>query len=150
MSHLLYSIWGHPLYNGTIFPPRLELYDEAIIYKRRGLFYLNEFTLPYSHIVQVNLHKGIIFASLEIVTSGIQNLSIRYVLKGNAVKAKKLIDKKIYYALAKERTKEVHQPEGIHVYEKSLQRLNELLNQGKISKSEFEKKRKELFKKSGY
>ncbi len=150
MPHLLYSIWGHPIYNKTIFPPRLELYDEAVIFRKRGLFYVNEFTLPYSHIVQVNLHKGIIFASLEIVTSGIQNLELRYVFKDYASKAKKLIDKKIYYALAKERPKETHQPEGIHIYEKSLDRLKELLNQGKITKSEFERKRREILKKTGY
>lgn len=150
MPHLLLKIWGHPLYNRTIFPPKLELYDESVIYKHRSFFYADEFTLPYSHIVQVNLHKGILFASLEIVTSGIQNLTLKYVQKDAAVRAKKLIDKKIYYALAKERPKDTAQPESIHVYERSLDRLKELLNQGKLTKSEFEKKRRELLKKSGY
>jgi hypothetical protein len=150
MSTLLLQIRGEPLYNLTIFPPYLYLYDDILAYRKRRFIVVDEVTLSYSHIVQVNLARGIFFSTLEIINTGVQNIKIKYIFTGQAVKAKKLIDQKIYFSLAKEKPKD--NPEyaaELHNYEKSLNRLKELLSQEKITEREFEEKRKKLLKRVG-
>lgn len=150
MSNLLLKIQGNPLYNLTIFPPRLYLYDDILIYRKRHYLVVEEVTLSYSHIVQVNLMRGIFLSTLEIINTGVKNIKIKYIYSWEAAMAKKLIDQKIYFSLAKEKPKESqHYAQEIHNYEKSLNRLKELMSSGRITRGEFEQKRKEILKRVG-
>jgi hypothetical protein len=150
MSTLLLEIAGSREFNHTIWPPHLYVFDDLLIYKKRRFFKINEATISYSHIVRVNLNKGIFFASLEIVTSADENVIIKYIGKNKAAKAKKIIDHKIYEALAKHRVEKSVtdiQPGSSHDFEKSVGRLNELLATGKIDAKEYKHKKSDLLKK---
>jgi len=146
MSTLLLELAGNRELNRTFFPPRLYIYDDLLIYRKRRFLKINEITIAYSHIAQVNMIKGIFFARLEIDTSAGQHLTIKYIPKTPAVKAKKLIDQKIYNALAKHKAEPVSTISHPEAFEKSLSRLKELLNKGKISKREFVRRKAVLLK----
>jgi hypothetical protein len=150
MSTLLLQIWGSRELNHTVWPPHLYIYDDLLIYKKRRFFKVNEVTISYSHGVRVNLNKGIFFASLEIVTSADENIIIKFIRRNKAIKAKLIIDHKIYGALAKHRIEKSVtdiQPESSHNFEKSLARLNELLATRKITQKEFKQKKAQLLRK---
>lgn len=149
MANLLLKIQGNKYINHTMFRPFLFIYDDAVIYKKRRKFlYVDEITATYNHMVQVNLHRGIFFAKLEIVNTGAEDISIKGVWKGKARQAKQLIDQKIYHAHNKDHHR-IDPKEQIAVenFEKSLKRLKELLKRNIITKKEFEKKKKRLLKK---
>src|SRR5258708_6772365 len=141
MPHLLVKLVANPTMNRTIFPANLFVYDDALIYRKRSLIKIRETTLAYSHIVQVNLIKGIFFARLEIVNNGVENIILKYVSKSLATKAKHVIDQKIYFAHAKEKADQPISSITVNDVEKSLNRLKELLNKGKIDKYEYNKRR---------
>lgn len=147
MSTLILEIEGNRMLNRVLFAPKLIIYDDILVYKTRGIIRVNEITLSYNHIAQVNLKRGLFFASLEIVNNGAENVLMRYILKDQAIKAKKSIDQKIYHAHAKEKLFDNQPSVDMHNLEKSLNRYKELMSMGKISKKEFEKKRQELLKK---
>jgi hypothetical protein len=149
MSILLLELAGHRELNHTPWPPRLYVYDDLLIYRKRRFFKVKEVTVSYSHIVRVDLLRGLLFASLEIVTSADENVLIKYVPKAEAVKAKKIIDQKIYSALAKHRTdeREIKDPSHPKNFENALMRLKELYAKGKISEKEFKQKRADLLRK---
>lgn len=151
MSTLLLHIAGSRIYNLTLFRPHLYLYDDRLVYKKRHILTHDEFSIPYTHIAQVNLINFIyLFAHVEIATTGMRFIKVHWVFKKKARRAKKIIDEKIHQAHRKDQ----HLPDdskdkGIYVkdFEMSLKRLQELLSTGKITQREFNKKRKELLKK---
>lgn len=147
MSTLLLELHGNRELNHTIWPPHLYIYNDLLIYKKRKFFRLFENTISYSHIVRVNLTRGIFFANLEIITSADENVIVKFIGKKRAMKAKKLIDQKIYGALAKHQEAPSEQKSSSLEYEKGLSRLKELLTKGQLSKREFERKRADLLKK---
>ena len=147
MSTLLMHLHGSRELNHTIWPPNLYIYDDLLIYKKRRWLRMNEVTISYSHIVRVDLDKGLFFANLNIVTSADESVLIKFILRAKAAKAKKIIDQKIYGALAKHKVEGDPDIAGSQNYEKSLNRLHELLNRGRISKGEFTRKRADLLKK---
>jgi hypothetical protein len=103
----------------------------------------------YNQISQVNMIKGIIFGYLSISTTGTHDAEAKYVNKKGAIRAKKIIDDKVYWAHHKKgRGDQEHKSSHSKVtgYEKSLKRLNELLQKGKVGKTEFRKKKRELLK----
>ncbi len=146
MSTLLLKISGSKTFNKTIFAPYIFIYDDILLYRKRKLFSVTEITVAYSHIAEVNLKRGVFFAALEINTTAQKTIIVRYLNKGLASHAKKIIDQKIHFAHAK------HKPESevtahqnqVSEMEKSLNRLNELYNKGKISEKEFNSSRKQL------
>lgn len=150
MSTLLLELEGNWEFNHTIFPPRILVYDDLLIYRKRRFLKLNEVTISYSHIVRVNLIRGIIFASLEIVTSADENVIVKYIPKDKAIRAKKIIDQKIYGALAKHKTdiSSQHGSENREAveFEKSLHRINELRAKDRITQKEYKHKKAELLK----
>jgi hypothetical protein len=84
----------------------------------------------------------------EIVNTGVKNITLKYLKKSEAIKAKKLIDQKIFFSFAKEKPREDQMLNGqIYSYEKGVNRLRELVNKGKLNNREFEQKKKELLKK---
>lgn len=151
MSTLLLKLNGSPFWNQTIFPPYLFVYEDILLYKKRHLLSVDEITTAYSHIVQVHLKRGIFFSQIEVINKDASAISIRWVGKEVAQRAKKLIDQKIYYAHAKERPDSIThiQGEGVHNAEKSINRLRELVNKGVISEKEFNEKRKKILKDMG-
>lgn len=157
MSILLMHIYGNRSFNRSIFRPHLYIYDDIMIYKRRSLFSAGEVTLSYNMVAQVILKKfPIFFAHLEIITTGADTeISVRWTSKSKAIKAKKIIDKKVHqtygglmgHQTPQQHNLKEHNTKTIDDFEKSLHRLNELLNTGRISKREFNQQKKRLLKK---
>jgi len=152
MSTLLMHIAGSRVYNFTLFRPHLYIYDDRVVYKKRHILTHDEFSISYNHIAQVNLIRFIyLFAHVEIATTGMRFIKVHWVMKGKAKQAKKIIDEKVHQSHIKDQPS----PDGnvqsssIYVkdYELSLKRLKELQSTGKITKGEFNKKRKHLLKK---
>ncbi len=164
MSTLLVHIYGNRSFNRTMLRPHLYVYDDIMIYKKRHLFSSEEVTISYNMVAQVNLKKFyFLFAHLEIVTTGLDTeIKIKWALKKDAIKAKKIIDQKVHQtyafaALKNPQTSKVDQmvstlrdkkeaENHIDNLEKSLNRLEELLQRDKITKSEYHKKRQQLLK----
>ncbi len=137
--------------NKTFFVHHLRVYDSNMVLERRRLpFHKEETTIAYGHVSQVNLIKDLFFAHLEIInTGGVENILIRYVGKRAGKEAKNIIDAKIH------RTHGVYQSQQAGqnaefpsqtaqsaetqeiVDDKALTRYKDLLNQGRISKIEY-------------
>jgi hypothetical protein len=143
------KIQGNKYVNHSFFRPFLFLYDDLIVYrKRRKVFYVDEVSVSYNHIVQVNIHTGLWFAKLEIITPGSDDVTIKGVWKKPATRAKTIMDQKIYQAHSKKfGLVDENINHQISDVEKNIQRLKELHAKGKISKKEYEKKKKQLLKK---
>ena len=147
MPTLLLKLGGNKYVNHTMFRPHLYIYDDYIIYKKRSKFVkLEEITVSYNHIVQVYLHQGIVFATIEIMNSGADNVKVKGVWKKTAKKAKKIIDKKIHHVHHIPTETFGLKSTVVAKMEKSIARLNELLESGRISQREYNKKRSELLK----
>lgn len=149
MSTLLLHLVGSMTFNRTIFPPHLYIYNDLLIYKKRSLFKKKETTISYNQLAQVNLVRGILFAQIDVITTGTDDIVVRYVSKDKATKAKHLIDQKLYHSHAKHQIAEQTVAGDIKDYEKALNRLKELVSRGEISEREFEK-RKDRFLKRYY
>ncbi len=133
--------------NKTFFVHHLKVFDNAMVLERRRLpFRKEETTISYSHVSQVNLIKDLFFAHLEIInTGGVENILIRYVSKKKGKDAKNIIDAKIHtthgaYAPHEGQTdyRPPHESEQV-VDDQALVRYKDLLNQGRISKTEYNK-----------
>ena len=158
MPHLLLTLEANKLMNKSIFTHKLHIFDNKIIYEARTyLIRVTEITISYNHVSQVYLVKGLYFASLEIInTGGVKDIIIKYVPAKQAEKAKRIIDAKIHgmsdESYTKPKNKEVvtisKKGSDIHLdnVENNLSRLNELLLRKRITKKEYEKKRKEVLK----
>ncbi len=146
MSILLIELIGNPEFNKTIWPPHIYVYDDLIIYKKRSWFKLKEITISYNQIARVTLIRGILFSHLELETTGTDNIVVKYISKSKGKYAKTIIDQKIYKSHAKHATIPDKNEGEVSAYEKSINRLNELLNTGRITEKEFERKRKDLLK----
>lgn len=144
MANLLLKINGYWTLNHTIFPPYLYLYDEILVYRKRHILSCDEITISYNHIAQVILKRGIMFSKLDIINTSGDDIVIKYIFNNKAIQAKKIIDQKVFYAHAKHHTEAPTHQRDIQNFEKSLNRLKELLQTNRISKGEYNKKRTEL------
>ena len=139
------------MYNFTLFRPHLYVYNDRVVYKKRHILTHDEFSIHYQQISQANYINFIyLFAHIEIVTTGQRFIPVHWVPKKQAKRAKKIIDEKIHQAHKTDyRTPEEGGMDQGYVkdFEMSLKRLKELLSIGKITKKEFDKKRKQLLKK---
>lgn len=136
------------MYNFTIFQPRLYLYDDRLVYKKRHILTHDEFSVSYNHISQVNLINFIyLYAHIEIATTGVRDFEIKWIRKPKAYQAKKIIDEKIHSVAISAQKKIDQDTTEVREFELSLSRLKELLTKGSISQREFNKKRKKLLKK---
>jgi len=151
MSTLLLHIAGSRMYNFTLFRPHLYLYDDRVVYKKRHILTHDEFSVAYTHIAQANLiHFIYLYAHVEIATTGYRFIKVHWVPKKKARQAKKIIDEKVHQShKLDQQLPEDSKEQGIYVsdFEMSLKRLQELLSTDRITKHEFNKKRKELLKK---
>jgi hypothetical protein len=135
------------MYNFTLFRPHLYIYEDRVIYKKRHILTHDEFSVTYNHISQVNLIRFIyLYAHIEVATTGVRDFEVRWIRKPKAIKAKKIIDQKVHAAYLTSKKKEEPKSE-VKAFELSLSRLKELVNMGRITSKEFNKKRKELLKK---
>jgi len=149
MATLLVMLRGSRLFNLTLWPPYIYVYNDMLIYKRRNWFAVKEITIPYNQIAQANLIRGIFFGQVDIMTSGTGDVQARFVNKKGSIKAKRIIDRKIYQAHQKHRKEDdskAHK-QAVRNYERSLHRLQELVERKKITKREFNKRKKTLLKK---
>ena len=154
MATLLLKLKGIRSLNRTFFPPRLFVYDDLLVYRKGKLLGRREITIAYNHIVQVNLNKGLILSHLEIINTGAEDIKVKWILNGPAQKAKQIIDQKVYHVHRKGgegniTTLKEDVGDTYHSLEKSLNRLRELVQRGKISEREYRRKRKNLLKKLG-
>ena len=144
MSNLLLELQGNNFINRTIFPHRLFLFNDILLYKKRKFLRRREVTIAYSHISQVNLVRGIIFATIEIISTGSENIILRGIPKDLASRAKKIIDQKIFMEHAKHIPDHSQDKNELLKYDKSIQRLKELFMRGKLSKKEYNERHREL------
>jgi hypothetical protein len=147
MATLLLKLQGIRSLNRTIFPPRLYVYDDLLVYKKRSWFVVREITIAYNQIAQVNIKRGLIFADIDMTTSGTDDIKIRWILKGPAKKAKKIIDQKIYHSHANHKQENHKLAKEVTNFEQSINRLRELLHRGQISSKEYKKRKSRLLKK---
>jgi len=104
-------------------------------------------SIAYSQISQVILLKGIFFAGLDVITTGVEHINIRFINKFKADRAKRIVDQKVFYAHAKHKAPETGELKGnLTAVEKSVARYKELLEKGVITKDQFEKRTLELLK----
>ncbi len=146
MSTLLIELHGNPTFNRTIWPAHLLVFDDLLIYKKRSWFVIREITISYNQIARVTLVKSVLFAHLEIETTGADNVKLRYLSKGKASYAKTIIDQKIYRSHAKHAAAPEADNAKVSTFEKSLNRLKELEARGQISGHDYDKKKNELIK----
>ena len=147
MSNLLFTVRSMRLFTGEIHPTTLFIYDDYMVFLRRGIIRRNEATISYNHVSQVYLRTGYVAASLEIInTGGVENILIRWLPINEAKKAKKIIDQKIYHTHARITSKDFSLHKEAPEFERKLARLKELKLKGEITNSEFEKKKKEMLK----
>lgn len=138
--------------NKTCFVHHLKIYDNAMVLERRRLlFHKEETTISYGHVSQVNLVKDLFFADLEIInTGGIESILIKYVGKKQGKEAKRIIDAKIhtthgvYVHGQQTQTTSISADSAVReqtqiIDDKALTRYKDLLNQGRITKSEYNK-----------
>ncbi len=158
MPHQLMEIEASRTMNKTMFAHRLHIFDNKMVYHARSYFVkITEVTISYNHVSQVYLTKGLFFATLEIInTGGTKDIIIKYVPKKKAEQAKRIIDSKIHNLtedpFSKEKTqsnsnltkKRSHAELELNSVEMALSRLEELLLRNRISKKEYEKKRKSI------
>jgi hypothetical protein len=135
------------MYTGEIHPTTLYIYDEYMVYVKRGFIRRNEATISYNHVSQVYFRKGYIASSIEVInTGGVENINIPWVNTQDAQKAKKIIDQKVFHTHARVSGKEKSLGIGSPDFERRLARLRELVARGEMSKKEFEKRREEMLK----
>lgn len=150
MSNLLLEIKANKYLNRTMFPHRLYIFDDKVVYKTRGLFRISETTISFNHMSQVDVTRGIFFASLEIInTGGVKDILIKHVRKSKAMKAKSIIDQKIHHIhnAANHPEQSRYAAESlIEKTEKDLNRLKELLLKEKLTQKEYNKRRNKVLK----
>ncbi|MBU1970663.1 hypothetical protein KJ605_02760 [Patescibacteria group bacterium] len=152
MSTLLYDLKANRLLNRTFFLHHLIICDNVMrLERRRFLFHKDEITISYSHVSQVNLNKDLFFAHLEIInTGGVENILIKNVKKRHGAEAKRIIDSIIHtthgvYAphhgqtggAPQENKVSANNPTEQVIDEAALVRYKDLLNQGRLSKVEY-------------
>lgn len=151
MSNLLVEIKGNKYLNRTMFPHRLYVYDDRVVYKSRKLFRISETSITYNHMSQVDVTRGLVFASLEIInTGGVKDILIKYVPKKKALRAKQIIDQKIQQihrgGNRTEHNGQFDEDSTVIKTEKALSRLKELYHKEKISSREYNKRKKKILK----
>lgn len=140
---------GNPTFNRTIWPARISVFDDLLTYRKRSWFAVKEITISYNQIAQATLHTNPFFSHLEIVTTGTDDIIVRFLSKKKGKQAKKILDQKIYHAHSKLHPEPERETSHMSSYEKSLSRYKELLNRGRITKKDYEKRKEELLKKVG-
>ena len=147
MPNLLLVVRSMRAFTGEIHPTSLYIYDDYMVFVKRGIIRKREATISYNHVSQVYLIRGYFASTLEIInTGGVENIVIKFLPIKHAIKAKKIIDQKVFHTHHKISGKHQDLDQGVPDFEKRLARLKELKLKGTISGREFERRRKEMLK----
>src|SRR3989344_1221323 len=147
MPNLLHVVRSMRIFTGEIHPTSLYIYDDYMVYVKRGIIRRNEATISYNHVSQVYLRRGYLASSLEVInTGGVENILVKWLPIEQAARAKKLIDQKIFHTHARITGKHQYMGREVPDFERKLARLKELKLKGTISRGEFEKRRREILK----
>lgn len=139
MSQLLLKVKADALRSMELIPASLEIYDDKIIFRDRGLLSRKESTISYKQISQVSLNKGLVHSTLEVInTGGFKNIRLEHINNDLAISAKALIEQSIQQAHA---TGEARKDLIPGVLER-MEQLKELLDRKLIDKKEYEEKKK--------
>ena len=77
-------------------PDTLYIHDDHMVFENRGLIAKHESTITYAQVAQVNLHKGIFSATLELVnTGGAAHIVVKNLPNKSAQEARDLIEAKV-------------------------------------------------------
>ncbi len=98
MATLLLELEENRTFNRTLFPAKLFVYNDLLIYTKRHWLSVREVTFAYNQIAQFNLIKGVFFAQIGLVTTGTDDIELKFVNRAKAIQAKKIIDQKVYRA----------------------------------------------------
>jgi len=151
MTSFIYQVNTNLLRACTIFPKSLKIFTDYVVFRKRAWFNVEEVTVTTSNIVQVHLRKGILFSTLVVMnSSGSDVAEIKHIWNPKAIKAKQILDQKLYQIhttgfVKKEFENAPHAQ--LDNFEKTLGRLKELLQRGKITQKEFDEKRQGMLKK---
>lgn len=147
MPNLLHVVKSMRMFTGELHPTCLYVYDSYMVYVKRGIIRRSEATISYNHVSQVYLKRGIIGATLEIInTGGVENIEVKWLPIGQAEKAKRLIDEKVFHTHARISGKQQDLIKEVPDIERRMARLKELKLKGIINDREFEKQKKEMLK----
>lgn len=147
MGTLLLRLKGSMLFNFTLFSPFLYIFEDLMMFRRRNWLVVREITLSYNQISRVDLTIGIFFSHLDLFTTSRDDVHIGFVNKRMASKAKNIIDRKIHQAHTKNKYEEQERNPELNKYERAMNRLKELYNKERITKREYDKKKKMLLDK---
>jgi len=141
MSKLLLTVKADGLRSMELIPAILEIYDDKIIFKDKGLISRKESTISYKQVSQVSINKGLVHSTLEIVnTGGFKNIKLEHVKNKLAIEAQKAIEE--YTNMAQ--TQNIPTPNTSPTPSERINTLQQLLDQGFIDKEEFEQKRRAI------
>ena len=145
MSSFLFEAQGNRLLDQAIFPHRLRIFDDRIVFMKRSFIKREEITIAYMQIAQANLRSGLMFSTIEIINSGgFENAIIKHVPNKDAKRAKNIIDRKIREVHSKSEHNLNKNSTISDILEKSLSRIDELYKKGRLTKKEHIKKRNEI------
>lgn len=142
MSKLLLNVKATRLRSLELIPAFLEIYDDKIVFRDKGLLSRKESTISYKQVSQVSINKGLVHSTLEVInTGGFKNIKLEHVNNKLAVEAKRLIEQYVHEAHTG-----TSMPDTTLTSDsvERLAKLKELLSQNLITKEEFEEKRKEI------
>lgn len=150
MSNLLLEVKTNLMRAHTIFGSSLKIYEDYLTLRRRVWFNVEEVTMTTSNIAQVNLITGIFFSTIQIInSSGAEDVKIRHVWNPSARKAKAILDQKLqqsYAAGIDDREFGDSVKTSLGDFEKSLNRMRELVRKGKMTENEYEQKRQKMLR----
>ena len=101
-------------------------------------------TLPYDRIAQVNLHRGLLAATLEVINKGgAGNLVVKGLDKAEGERAKSLIERHIQLARDDQRLGQQGSTPGFSIADE-LEKLASMRDNGILSAEEFEEQKRRL------
>lgn len=142
MSKLLLIVKADGLRSIELIPAILEIYDDKIIFKDKGLIKSRkESATSFKQVSQVSINKGLVHSTLEIVnTGGFKNIKLEHVKNKLAIEAQKVIEE--YTNMVQ--TQNIPATNTNPTPSERMNTLQQLLDQGLIDKEEFEQKRKAI------
>jgi len=140
MSKLLLKVKADALRSIELIPAILEIYDDKIIFRDKGLLSRKESTISYKQVSQVSINKGLIHSTLEVInTGGYKNIKLEHIGNKLALEAKELIENFVHIVHTSDFSLASNNDPL-----KKLEELKILLEKGFINEKEFNAKRKEI------
>ena len=140
MSKLLLKVKADALRSIELIPAILEIYDDKIIFRDKGLLSRKESTISYKQVSQVSINKGLIHSTLEVInTGGYKNIKLEHIGNKLDLEAKELIENFVHIVHTSDFSLASNNDPL-----KKLEELKILLEKGFINEKEFNAKRKEI------